>query len=279
MKRNFVLTLCALLGWAHVAQGTEGAPPAAGAKTVWASGLQDPHGMALDADGTVLIAEYKGGRVARFSADGKKLGAIGEGSKNPAWVATAGKSLYVTERKANRVLRVAGEKPEPLTQPVDEPLGVAVNAKTGQLYVVSHTTSTVWALPSAQSAGALKPFYAPAPDARRYGFRCAAVGADGSVYVTDETDGRILKVSPDGGKAETWVLGLDDPSGIEFGPDGAVYVADEGAGKVLRIGADRKPTVVAEGFEQPRGLLFLKDGSLLVGDRADGKVYRVSVPE
>jgi sugar lactone lactonase YvrE len=277
MKVQLQLALCALVALSRLVDRAELDAEAPGAKAVWASGLQDPHGMARDAEGNVWIAEFKGGRVSRFSADGKKLGAVGEGLKGPAWVAASGATLYVSERKANRVLRVADGKLEPLAQAVEEPLGVVVDERTDQLFVVSHTTSKVWTRRDGKEPGALQVYYAPPETGGRYGLRCAAVAPDGALYVTDETDGRILKLSA-GRTAETWVTGLQDPSGIVIGPDGAVYVADEGAGRVVRIGADRKAVVVAEGFERPRGLLLLGDGSLLVGDRANGTVYRVILP-
>jgi sugar lactone lactonase YvrE len=276
MKLGTVVAVCLLLASPGRVQGAAlGAEPA-GAKAVWASGLQDPHGMARDEKGNIWIAEFKGGRVSRFSPDGKKLGTLGEGLKGPAWVAASGATLYVSERKANRVLRAVDGKLEPLPQAIEEPLGVAVDQRSGRLFVVSHTTSKLWTGEQRKGSAALELFYAPDGAGARYGLRCAAVAADGAVYVTDETDGRILKLSA-GGAAETWVAGLEDPSGIVIGPDGAVYVADEGAGRVVRIAADRKPVVVAEGFERPRGLLFLADGSLLVGDRANGTVYRVTL--
>lgn len=282
MKHAILFLLCVgLAGATSGAAEPPAAPPAARKaapeKTVWADGLQEPHGMTLDGDGNVVVTEYKSGRVVRFSPDGRPLGVVADNVKSPAWVTAAGKALYVTERKANRVLRVEGGKVEPLPQAVEEPLGVAFAPKSGRLYVVSHTTSRVFAVPSAATTpGAMEPVYAPA-GGKRYGLRCAAVAQDGSVYLSDETDGRILKLSPDGGQAETWVQGLDDPAGLVAGPDGALYVADEGAGKVFRIGADRKPVAIAEGFRKPRGLVFLADGALLVAERPTGTVYRVAV--
>ena len=281
MKNTILTLMCTVLAstgtFARAADAPAEKP--AGGKAVWASGLADPHGMAVDADGNVVVTEYKSGRVVRFSPDGKPLGTVAENLKSPAWVTAAAKTLYVTERKANRLLRVADGKVEPVGQEVPEPIGVAFDDNSGRLYVVSHTTSRIVSLASAaaRSPGAMEPFYAP-EGGKRYGLRCAAVGPDGSLFVSDETDGRVLKLPAAGGAPETWVQGLDDPAGLVFGPDGALYVADEGAGKVLRIGDDRKPVAVAEGLKKPRGLVFLPDGSLLVAERSSGTVYQVKAP-
>jgi glucose/arabinose dehydrogenase len=40
-------------------------------KSVWASGLRAPQGMARDAAGNVYVAEYQGGQVSKFSSEGK----------------------------------------------------------------------------------------------------------------------------------------------------------------------------------------------------------------
>ena len=252
-----------------------GADAPATEKTVWASGLKDPHGMAREGDGTVVVTEYKAGQLTRLSPDGKKLGTIGEGLRSPAWVTASGKTLYVTERKANRVLRVEGTKVEPLPHAVEEPLGITTR-DGGAVVVVSHTTSKVYEIPA--GGGEARTIHTPAGGGK-YGYRCVAALPGGDLLVTDETDGRVLRIPASGGEAKPFATGLGSPAAIVVAGDGAIYVTDERGGRVVRLSADGKPTVVATGLGNPRGLVLLDDGSVLVGDRKSGNIYRVTLPK
>jgi glucose/arabinose dehydrogenase len=112
---------------------------------------------------------------------------------------------------------------------------------------------------------------------KRYGLRSVAVDRDGSLLVTDETDGKLMLISP-AGRAATLISGLDDPTGVTISPQGAVFVAEEGAGRVSRVEPDGTLTVIADGLGQPRGLIFLDARTLLVADRQGGKIWRVFLP-
>ena len=275
MKLNVFAAATVLALFTASAAGAADAPAE---KVVWAKGLKDPHGMARDGDGNVVVTEFKAGQVTRFAPDGKVLGTIGRDLKSPAWVVASGNTLFVTERKANRVLRVDGDKVEPLPYPVEEPIGVLV--RDGGVVVVSHTTSKVLEFPS--GGGEPRTIHTPAGGGK-YGYRCVAALPGGDLLITDEVDGRILRIPAAGGESRPFATGLGDPAGIVVGPDGGVYVTDERGGRVLRLGAEStteaKPTVVAEGLGKPRGLLFLDDGSLLVADRTSGNIYRVTPPK
>jgi glucose/arabinose dehydrogenase len=104
-------------------------------KSVWAQGLKQPQGMAWLGD-TLYVAEYGGGQVSKWSRDGKSLGAI-TGLKSPAWVervqaqtslnaaAVAPDEIYISERKANRVLRLqANGETVAVGETIEEPLGL-----------------------------------------------------------------------------------------------------------------------------------------------------------
>ena len=272
----------AALAVALLAGATRAAADAPAEKVVWAKGLNDPHGMARDGDGNVVVTEFKAGQLTRFAPDGKMLGTIGRDLKSPAWVVASGKTLFVTERKANRVLRIDGDKVEPLPHSVEEPIGVLVRG--GNVVVVSHTTSKVLEFPAGggESRGEARTIHTPSGGGK-YGYRCVAALPGGDLLITDEVEGRVARIPAAGGEAKLFAIGLGDPAGIVVGPDGAVYVTDERGGRVLRLSAEStaeaKPTVVAEGLGKPRGLLFLDDGSLLVADRTSGNIYRVTPPK
>jgi hypothetical protein len=58
----------------------------------------------------------------------------------------------------------------------------------------------------------------------------------GRLYVTAGRAGRVFRVSRDG-KAETFLSGLMNPTGIAFSGDGSLFVLEAGRSRVLRVAA------------------------------------------
>lgn len=254
-------------------------------KTEWAKGLRAPQGMARDADGNVYVAEYKGGQIAKLSPQGKLLAHLGTGLKNPAWITRAGDSFFISERKANRVLKMDRQGIlTPFGAAIEEPLGLAVD-EAGVLRVIAHTTSRLLAsprkavgTPAASSDFEWQQLYAaPSEEGKRYGYRCIAIDADGTTFITDETEGQLLMLTARG-RVASWVKGLDDPTGVAISPSGEVFVAEEGAGRISRIDANGTPVVVAQGLGQPRDMEFLDEKTMLVSDQGGGVIWRVTLP-
>jgi glucose/arabinose dehydrogenase len=258
------------------------AAPKAGTKAKlekWATGLSGPHGLAQDAEGRVYVVESGANKVTRFSRDGKNPEAFAEGLKSPAFALFSDGTLYVSERKGDSVARIPAKgQVERLKGEVTDPLGLALDPKEkGRLLAVSHQRSLVMRFaPAAEGKLALQPEPVVSPAAgEEYGWRDLAAASDGTLYITDEEGGTVLRQSP-GGKLEEWVKGLDSPAGLLLGANGEVYVTEEGKkGRLSRVGSDGKPTLVADGLGKARDVLLLEDGSMLVTDRAGGTVWRV----
>lgn len=139
-----------------------------------------------------------------------------------------------------------------------------------------------------------------------------AVGADGSLYISDTNSNRIRRVAPNGvistiaGTGEeclpTDACGddgaaisakLNKPQYIDLAADGTLFVADGGSRRARRIATDGNISTVAgsgnEGcgsddvparaacLENPSGIALAPDGSLYIsaGDSRFGKIYRV----
>lgn len=123
-----------------------------------------------------------------------------------------------------------------------------------------------------------------------------AVAADGSVYVSDMTGGRILRLKPKAEKLEVWLAdaahrGID---GLTFLADGALYFNNYSNGKLLRVrvAADGTAGEVKEietpvPFKNPDGMRTLAPNKLIQiegsgrlteitinGDKAEVKTLR-----
>ena len=244
-------------------------------KTIWASGMQAPQGMARDAQGNIYVAEFRGGQVSKFSSEGKLLSTLGAGLKNPAWLVMANGTLYVSERKANRVLKLdASGNLVPVGDTLAEPLGMTVD-NAGRVLALAHTTSQLMRLSADGKFEQV--FVASGEDAKRYGYRCVAVDRDGSFLVTDETEDNLILITP-AGRVSVWATGFDSPTAVVLSPRGDVYVAEEGAGRIARLDANGKATIVVDGLGKVRDIEFLDEKTLLASDQGSGRIWKVVLP-
>ena len=262
-----------------------GAPGAAGSLAIGS-----PQGIAMDAAGNVVFADYQHNIVQSIAPDGSVQALIGLASDNPIAVAD-----------------------------VSDLDGVAFGQR-GELYVVN--AAQVLKLEGGQlstfaGGGTVDADEVPATQATLVVPSGVTVGPDGSVYVSERgnppaSDGempppgghRVRKITPDGvihtlagtgnpgfsgdGLDATKAL-LSGPRGVTVGPDGSIYVADQLNKRIRRITPDGIiMTVIGGGdatladgqlaqevlINSPDGIAAGKDGTLFVA--APNTVYRAA---
>jgi sugar lactone lactonase YvrE len=140
-----------------------------------------------------------------------------------------------------------------------------------------------------------------------YGATGAAVGADGALYVAEETGHRVVRISPSGilttfvGSGVRGALDgsgtaaqFNQPQGLAFGPDGTLYVTEAGGGgfsnRVRKVSPAGVVTTLAGGlsgnfldgtgtaalFNCPRGVAVAADGTVYVADQFNHRVRAIT---
>lgn len=113
-----------------------------------------------------------------------------------------------------------------------------------------------------------------------------AADEEGNLYAADTHEGKILKITPDGG-ASTFASGLNDPMGICW-KDGALYAAEAGASQIVRIENGTTSVVAGSGeaglrdgaaaeamFYEPQAVAVDDGGAVYVADTGNSAIRQI----
>ncbi len=236
-----------------------------------------PYSITTDADGFVYVADSGNQRIQKFDSNGIFVSKWGKGGSGPgefSWpygIAVApGRSeyVYVADNGNGRIQKFDtigtyisewGSSAEQFT----DPYSVAVSPD-GSIYVADYSNSNIQKFDSAGNFITKWGSYC-STDSNGDGFpdqpcdgqfadlSAVAVSPDGSVYVTDSDNYRILKFDSAGNFIAKWGSycstdsngdGIPDqpcdgqfayPYGIAVAPDGSVYVTDSNNNRILKF--------------------------------------------
>jgi sugar lactone lactonase YvrE len=237
----------------------------------FATGLNQPRGMAFGASGDLFVAEAgakaigpNSGRVLRISPRGEQSVVAanlpftplpGHGDVGAADVAILGSALYVLTGEghaalARSVLRVL---PDRSVQPIASLLNFAAAGLSPDLIGSGLVAANPYALAAAPDGSAL--------------------------YVADGASGRVLRVGLDGQISIFAELPHMPPlTGLVFGLDGRLYFADfsplphtPGSGAIWAADSAGKLTPAVAGLTMPIDVGFDGEGTLYVLELSDGR--------
>ena len=187
------------------------------AKPLVDKGLQWPLGLAVDADGTLFVAD---GGFTYALRPGGALELIGMlfSPGFPGWVRAAASSgdgewIVTTANGTLTRWRPAEQASEEIASGYDRPMGVAL-APGGTVVFAEMPTGRVLALNGSEASELTRGLDRPTG---------VAVAGDGAVYVAESGAGRVVKLA--GGRSETIIDGLGEPQGIAIA-GGKLYVLD-----------------------------------------------------
>ena len=185
--------------------------------------LWGPVEVEFDADGNLYITDFRNHRIRRVDTQGIITTFVGSGVRG-----------------------FSGDDGPAAEAQLNAPVGLDIDGD-GNFYVADR----YWdrnRIRKIDPAGTITTI------AETDSFAALAVGADGSVYITEPDVGRVLKLSPSGrisiiaGSGKSGYSGdggpaldaqLDRPAGIEIDSDGVIYVADADNNRVRKLTPDR----------------------------------------
>ena len=268
--------------------GTSGSSGDGGVAT--AAQFRSPIGVAVMADGSVLIADTVDHRVRRVAPDGVISTFAGTGAAG-----------------------FSGDGGLAITAQLNGPSGVAVAADGGVLIAdrLNHAVRRVApdGVISTVAGTGVAGFSGDGGPATAAEFRSptgVAVAPDGSVLIADTTNRRVRRVAPDGVISTVAGTGANGsggdggpataapiaaPSGVAVAPDWSVLIADTGNNQVRRVtpdgvistlvgdggigfGGDGGPATAAQLYG-PYAVAVTADGNVVIADTTNHRVRRV----
>jgi sugar lactone lactonase YvrE len=104
-----------------------------------------------------------------------------------------------------------------------------------------------------------------------------AVALDGTLFISDSGNNRVVKVSPAGVQSvavsgTVMGLALKSPTGIAVDGSSALYLCDTGNNRVLRIPSGGSAAALGSGLLGPRGIAVSLDKHVYVADTGNNRV-------
>jgi len=244
--------------------------------------LNAPANVAVDSEGNLFVADSLNNRVRRISADGQIATVAGTGAagfggdqgpatkallNQPMGVAVdAGGNLYIADTGNNKVRMVYpdgtigtlagngnaaffGDGGDALTAALHAPRAVAIDA-TGVLYVadtLDHRVRTIVDGIIDTVAGRGQGFGGDGSQASNALLNFPSsltTDSNGNLYIADQDNGRIRKVSA-AGIISTVADSLSNPQGVTVDRAGNVYVSEAGHNRIRKVAGDGTVTTVA----------------------------------
>ena len=251
--------------------------------------LNYPYGVAVDASGNLFIADFRNNRIRKVSASGIITTFAGNGQ--------SGYSVYNG----------------PATSASFHPAGVAVDA-SGNLFIADGSflirkvsASGIMTTVAGLGGGSGLGDGGPAISASLFIPNGVALDASGNLFIADEGNTRIRKVSAsgvittvagngtvgfsgDGGPATS--ASLNDPTGVAVDTSGNLFIAEHNNNRIRKVSVSGIVTTVAgngaDGFSgdggpatsaslsHPYGVAVDTSGNLFISDSYNNRIRKVS---
>jgi len=220
-----------------------------GVTTAYTSGLTSPASVIADAAGDVFVADSGAGKVFEIAVGSTTPVALGSGFITPVALAF----------DANGDLFIADDGVPAIDEILNKGTTGAFAAGTQATVVSAATTFGGKVLESPMGL---------------------AVGPDGTLYISDMGNARVVTYSPVNGLTgltnANATNGLKAPIGIAVDASGDLYAADSSLNEVfIFTSGGGISTITPTGVAEAVGVAVDPSGSVLVADKATGNIVRV----
>jgi sugar lactone lactonase YvrE len=254
-----------------------------------------PYGLAFDSQGDLYVADHLNNRIRKIDRSGIVTTVVGGGRWTPG-------NGFVSSDEGRIATRAS----------LNAPVGVSFDA-AGRMYIGDRNHDAVRMVDTngiiTTIAGTGKAGYSGdggAATAAQLDWPLEVAPRNGNLYLVDEENARVRRVSADGvittfaGTGEPGCSGdggpaslasVQNPNSLAFGPDGGLYITEGECHEVRRIAPDGTiQRVVGSGQEgcsgfngpaldvqlsDPEELRFGPDGDLFVADQTCAVILRV----
>jgi hypothetical protein len=208
-----------------------------GVRTTVATGLNQPNGVAEDAEGNLYVSEAGAGRVDKINPAKvktviiKKLHApsrVAVDAQGDVFVADTGDGTVV-ERPVHGAQKV-------VVTGISTPVGVAVDG-TGTLYVADGSGNTLYMVSPGGTPTAI-------PGLTLQGPGGVTLDGQGGIYVADYDDSSVQYISPSDVQSTVPVSGLYQPNDVAVDYLDTVSIADYTLGEVVQRSSDGSQSTI-----------------------------------
>ena len=218
-----------------------------GTQSTFASGLNQPFGLAFDSAGNLFEADQFSDNIYEFTPGGTRS-TFATGLDNPTGLAfdSAG-NLFEADEDSGMIYKFTpGGTRSTFATGLNGPTGLAFD-RAGNLFEADLGTNQI---------------YEFTPEGGRSTFAAGldfpaglAFDSAGNLFVADEGSGNIYKFTP-GGTQSTFATGLELPAGLAFDSAGNLFVTDALSGNIYRFTPGGGRSTFASRLSDPIFLAF-----------------------
>ncbi len=214
--------------------------------------LEEPSGVAVDAQDNVYVADTWNGRIQKFDAKGKPVAEFGGNryafysprnvamdAQGNLYVADTGNSVVKVINPDGKLIKAVGGKGSGGGL-FNEVFGLAIDAK-GELFVADPGNRRVHKFGPGPDYPFLKDKKIPGWQLNSPVWPHIAIDPQGHLLVVDGGGRKLWAYDSDLNYlgtvgAPNGMEGVGNPMGIAFAPDGGVWLSDSGANKLVKLG-------------------------------------------